>query len=76
MVLIRLVQFDEIAAPAPDADDQVTVVFRMCLRCKQFINPSKIAKGSDLSGIRYDGLFGDRADKVANIFSTIERLAA
>lgn len=39
-------------------------------------NPQKITKGSDLSGIRYDGLFGDRADKVANIFATVERLAA
>ena len=39
-------------------------------------NPAKIAKGADLSGVRYDGLFGDRAEKVANIFETVERLAA
>ena len=39
-------------------------------------NPQKISKGSDLSGIRYDGLFGDRADKVGEILETIERIAA
>lgn len=39
-------------------------------------NPPKIAKGADLSGVRYDGLFGDRAEKVANIFNTVERIAA
>lgn len=39
-------------------------------------NPSKMTKGTDASGIRYDGLFGDRAEKVANIFATVERLAA
>lgn len=39
-------------------------------------NPAKIAKGSDLSGVRYDAMFGDRAGRVADIFATVERLAA
>lgn len=39
-------------------------------------NPSKFAKGSDLSGVRYDGLFGDRAAKVAAILETVEKVAA
>lgn len=39
-------------------------------------NPSKFARGTDLSGVRYDGLFGDRAEKVANILTTVERIAA
>lgn len=39
-------------------------------------NPAKIAKGADLSGVRYDAMFGDRAGRVADIFATVERLAA
>ena len=39
-------------------------------------NPAKFARSTDLSGVRYDGLFGDRAERVAGIFSTVERLAA
>ena len=39
-------------------------------------NPAKMSKGTDASSIRYDGLFGDRADKVSAIFSTVERLVA
>ncbi len=39
-------------------------------------NPSKIAKSSDESGIKYDGIFGDRADKVAEILTTVEKIAA
>lgn len=39
-------------------------------------NPAKLVKGTDLSGVRYDGLFGERAEKVANIMATVERIAA
>ena len=39
-------------------------------------NPARMAKGADMSGVRYDGLFGERADKVSNILATVERIAA
>ncbi|MBQ1428887.1 MAG: DUF932 domain-containing protein, partial [Kiritimatiellae bacterium] len=39
-------------------------------------NPSKITKGSDLSGVRYDAMFGDRAGRVAGILEAVERIAA
>lgn len=39
-------------------------------------NPQKIAKGSDLSGVRYDAMFGDRAGRVSDILATVERIAA
>ena len=39
-------------------------------------NPSKIAKGSDLSGVRYDAMFGDRAGRVSEILATVEKIAA
>ena len=39
-------------------------------------NPQKIAKGSDLSGVRYDAMFGDRAGRVSQILEAVERIAA
>lgn len=39
-------------------------------------NPAKVVKGADLSGVRYDGLFGDRAARVSKILATVERIAA
>lgn len=39
-------------------------------------NPSKIAKGSDLSGVRYDAMFGERAGRVSQILEAVERIAA
>ena len=39
-------------------------------------NPARTAKGTDVSGVRYDGLFGERADKVSKIVATVERIAA
>ena len=39
-------------------------------------NPQKIAKGSDLSGVRYDAMFGDRAGRVSDILEAVERIAA
>ena len=35
VVLINFVQFDKIAAPAPDAHDEIAVVFRVLLRVEQ-----------------------------------------
>ena len=35
MVLIDLIEFDKVAAPAPDAHDEVAVILRVLLRVKE-----------------------------------------
>lgn len=35
MILIRAVEFDEVTAPSPNANDQIAIFFRIFLRVKE-----------------------------------------